>query len=119
MPGGGYANLDLWRRAVALPDSELVLLLGEATFHQIHGGISSNASEAVLVERMQRWRAEYQALRGRDYRSPHKSALVFGDVRPALLPHLRQAAEFSEQYPMACVHELYWAEHGGESVPGS
>jgi glycosyltransferase involved in cell wall biosynthesis len=111
MPGGGYANLDLWRRAVSLPDSELVLLLGEATFHQLHGGITTNAAEAVLLERMRRWRAEYHALRGGEYRSPDRAPLILGEAPPSLMPHLREASEFAAAYPGACVHELYWAEH--------
>nr|WP_245396551.1 glycosyltransferase family A protein [Jiella sonneratiae] len=41
-PGGGAANPDLFARACALPDAQLVKLIGEATFHQIHGGTIAN-----------------------------------------------------------------------------
>ncbi|MGH8474252.1 MAG: glycosyltransferase, partial [Methylococcales bacterium] len=43
-PGGGLVNLDTYSRAIELPDAQLVLLLGEGTFHQLHGGIATNAS---------------------------------------------------------------------------
>src|SRR5262249_49104479 len=43
-PGGGLVNLDTFRRAMELPDAELVILVGEATFHQFHGGTNTNAS---------------------------------------------------------------------------
>src|SRR5258708_1055088 len=36
-PGGGLINLDTFCRALELPDAEVVILLGEATFHQLHG----------------------------------------------------------------------------------
>src|SRR5580700_3182521 len=49
-PGGGYVNLDTLARAIALPDSELVVLLGEATFHQLHGGIATNQSFRDLAQ---------------------------------------------------------------------
>ena len=37
LPGGGLANHDLYLRACSRPDVELLVLLGEATFHQYHG----------------------------------------------------------------------------------
>ncbi|PZQ10768.1 MAG: hypothetical protein DI565_19510 [Ancylobacter novellus] len=40
--GGGAANPDLFIRACALPGAQLVKLVGEATFHQIHGGTIAN-----------------------------------------------------------------------------
>lgn len=42
--GGGLVNLDTFGRALKWSDSELVILLGEATFHQLHGGTNTNAS---------------------------------------------------------------------------
>ena len=46
-PGGGMVNLDTWKRAIALPGALPVVLLGEATFHQLHGGSSTNAIEPI------------------------------------------------------------------------
>jgi hypothetical protein len=39
--GGGMANPDLFVRACELPDAQLIRVQGEATFHQIHGGVST------------------------------------------------------------------------------
>ena len=44
-PGGGYVNLDTLSRAVALPGVTVVTLLGEGTFHQVHGGVATNATD--------------------------------------------------------------------------
>ena len=41
-PGGGLLNLDTFNRAIEWPDAQLVVLLGEATFHQLHGGTNTN-----------------------------------------------------------------------------
>jgi glycosyltransferase involved in cell wall biosynthesis len=60
--GGGLVNLDIWSRALALPGVTPVVLLGEATFHQFHGGTMTNAAD-----QLERWRElceEYQLIRG-------------------------------------------------------
>ena len=43
-PGGGLLNLDTFRRVLECPEAEPVILLGEATFHQLHGGTNTNAT---------------------------------------------------------------------------
>lgn len=83
LPGGGLANLDLFRRAVALADSRLIVLLGEATFHQLHGGASTNAGTS-------QWRGfaeEYARIKGEPYQAPPLEPLYFGSVpQPARAP---------------------------------
>jgi glycosyltransferase involved in cell wall biosynthesis len=82
-PGGGYLNHDLFRRACALDDSQLIVLLGEGTFHQIHGGISTSRRFGRDA-----WNLEYQAIRGVPYTPPDKPAIFFGSVPPSTLRHL-------------------------------
>lgn len=65
-PGGGLANLDTWSRACALPDVRPTLLLGEATFHQFHGGVATNVPE----EQVNVFLDEYRQIRGRTYSPP-------------------------------------------------
>lgn len=66
MPGGGYANLDLFERLVLAPDVNAVSILGEGTFHQFHGGTTTNvADEAVRRERIVGYREHFEELRGR------------------------------------------------------
>ncbi|MEX0875729.1 MAG: methyltransferase domain-containing protein [Actinomycetota bacterium] len=76
-PGGGYANPDAYWRACELPDIQLVVLLGEGTFHQVHGGIASNARvsfhEVFLEER--------RRIRGK--RQPPPVAPVFFGAAPS------------------------------------
>ena len=66
VPGGGFAALDLYARAHALPDCEPMLLLGEGTVHQPHGGVSTDRPIEDLAQRFMRWREHYMALRGHD-----------------------------------------------------
>jgi glycosyltransferase involved in cell wall biosynthesis len=75
-PGGGLVNLDTWSRVCADPDASLIMLLGEATFHQIHGGIATNnlnPPQAMFHE-------EYVRLRGRPYERPKRRPIYFGAV---------------------------------------
>ncbi len=64
--GGGLVNHDVLRRASEIEGLDWMILLGEATFHQLHYGISSNASLVQHVERMHHWDAEYLTIRQRD-----------------------------------------------------
>lgn len=85
-PGGGLLNLDTLCRAMELPGSELVLLLGEATFHQLHGGIATNASPEQLTQRLGAWLGQYAEVRGRPFAIPWKTPTYLGTLpRSALL----------------------------------
>ena len=88
-PGGGLANLDTWARVCADPTSELIMLLGEATFHQVHGGIATNSldpPQALFHE-------EYVRLRGRAYERPTRQPLYFGTLPETLRTSLKFSLE--------------------------
>jgi len=92
VPGGGVLNLDTLARAVELPDSEFVILLGEATFHQFHGGTATNANYRTFPQTIAKWWAQYETIRGRPYtvRSP-RNRTYLGVLPPAAAPHLARA----------------------------
>ena len=69
-PGGGLVNLDTFARAMELQDSRLVLLLGEGTFHQIHGGVATNILAEQIPDNWTNWAGEYERIRGRPYSAP-------------------------------------------------
>jgi glycosyltransferase involved in cell wall biosynthesis len=85
--GGGLANLDSWARACSLPDTRVVLLLGEATFHQFHGGVATNSP----TSRWDEFHDEFQRIRGRPFRAPHSRPLLVGQVRAEILPSLARS----------------------------
>jgi len=76
MPSGGLANLDLWARACADENAELIMLLGEATFHQVHGGVATNSP----VSKWDLFEQEYIRLRGRPYQRPIRQPTFFGSL---------------------------------------
>ena len=76
--GGGLANLDFFNRVHEDPRFQPVMLLGEATFHQFHGGTATNVPPAAHP-----WRSmakEYEASRGRVFKSSFRPPLYFGAV---------------------------------------
>ena len=69
-PGGGLVNLDTFGRALEWPDAELVILLGEATFHQLHNGTNTNAPPDRQRDNWSGWASQYASIRGRPYAVP-------------------------------------------------
>ncbi|GAB3322445.1 glycosyltransferase family 2 protein [Haliea atlantica] len=64
LPGGGFLNLDLYKRAVDSEGVVPVQLVGEGSFHQVHGGTTTNSSDTLRDARLADYLAQYQALRG-------------------------------------------------------
>jgi hypothetical protein len=87
LPAGGLANHDLYRRACALEGTDLIVLLGEATFHQYHGGAAT--SRRYTWDEMH---ADYQSIRGEEYRPPQNQPLYVGELRPPVLAHVERSA---------------------------
>jgi hypothetical protein len=82
--GGGLANLDAYERALALCGAQSVVVLGEGTFHQVHGGVATNSPRS----RWREWCDEYRTIRGRDYRVPAVDSTYFGRMPEAACRHL-------------------------------
>lgn len=73
-PGGGLANLDTWKRACDDPAGELIMLLGEATFHQVHGGVATNNP----ISPWDSFHDEYVQIRGVPYSAPTRRPRHYG-----------------------------------------
>jgi hypothetical protein len=78
LPGGGLLNLDLFRRACELPDTQPVQLIGEGVFHQIHGGITSNTTQQDAEAKQRVYNEQYLTLRGRSAGGPAKNFYFVG-----------------------------------------
>jgi cephalosporin hydroxylase len=65
-PGGGIANLDFWARAVKASGNTAWTVLGEGTFHQIHGGAATSGNPAGRAAMF----GEYKALNGKPFSMP-------------------------------------------------
>ncbi len=89
-PGGGFVNLDLYRRACLGADS-LVMLLGEGTFHQFHGGVATNVPFAkhpgvTFLE-------EYVGIRGVPFEPPQTVPDFLGSCPPQATRFLAHSLE--------------------------
>lgn len=77
VPGGGLVNLDFYRRACDRAGT-LLLLMGEGTFHQVHGGVSTNVP--LAAHPFAAFAAEYRSIRGGDFVPPAREAVHLGGL---------------------------------------
>ncbi len=90
-PGGGLVNLDFYQRAQNLPGIQLVTLLGEASFHQFHGGVTTRPVDnwSVMAE-------EYLLIRGKSfdpYPTPWLNSDYLGNAHESVLPWFKYALD--------------------------
>jgi glycosyltransferase involved in cell wall biosynthesis len=83
--GGGFVNLDYYREACERL-GQLVILLGEGTFHQYHGGVATNVPLAEHPGLQ--FQDEYVVIRGRDFAAPTAVATYLGGMPSQSLPYL-------------------------------
>ena len=82
LPGGGFLNLDLFCRTLEHPGSQVYVLLGEGSFHQVHGGTTTNVAPEEAEARVQVYRQQYANLHGRAYQCPSVPLGFFGQLHP-------------------------------------
>jgi len=97
LPGGGSINLHIYRRLGLLPHSKLFVLPGEGSFHQFHGGITTqqladNDERLAILKRFDQqldeiWQGEFKALT--------REPLMLGAVTRWAQPFLAKASEFA------------------------
>jgi cephalosporin hydroxylase len=86
MPGGGFTNLDFYERMGSTPGVNLVTILGEGSFHQVHGGTTTNQPDAEsLGELIPAYGAHYSQLRRRPHRGTGKPLHYVGSMTDAAL----------------------------------
>ena len=95
LPGGGLANHDLLARALELPAIRPVVLLGEATFHQVHGSASTGAA-AAGSDPWKEYERQYQAIRGKPYTVPDVPPVFLGELPAEAEADILHSARFLE-----------------------
>jgi glycosyltransferase involved in cell wall biosynthesis len=102
-PGGGLLNLDTFNRALEWPEAQLVLLLGEATFHQLHGGTNTNIPLVQQHDNWTHWGGQYASIRGRAYgiAQPRTPPSYVGTLPQPMVARFVRAARQLEQPPVA------------------
>lgn len=97
LPGGGSINLHIYRSLGMLPHSKLFVLPGEGSFHQFHGGITTqqladNDERQLMLKRFDQqldeiWQGKFKALT--------REPLMLGAVTRWAQPFLAKASEFA------------------------
>ncbi|MDZ7782665.1 MAG: glycosyltransferase [Halioglobus sp.] len=66
LPGGGFVNMDIYKRAAEAPGATLLQIIGEGSFHQLHGGITTNSQGGERDDTLESYRRNYREIRGSD-----------------------------------------------------
>lgn len=80
IPGGGILLPDLYRQLGRMENATLVQLMGEASFHQIHGGTSTNVSTEEQKSKWRQYLQQYEEVRGEPYEVCKKPLQYLGHM---------------------------------------
>jgi hypothetical protein len=112
LPGGGLVNLDTWMRACELSNVRPTVLLGEGTFHQLHGGVATNGS----IGTVERFHAEYEAIRQRDFQ-PSNAALSFIGTFKHKVPDIELSPAKEHAMPLDEEVVVSFSQRGARLLP--
>jgi hypothetical protein len=93
-PGGGLANLEIFRRYVCRDGARNICLLSEGSFHQTHGGVATSGKI-----KFDAFNAEHRKIFGRNYWSPVYDALYHGQIRPEVVRFLQSSLAAPRRMP--------------------
>ncbi len=94
MRGGGLVNLDLYKRACEYDGVLHVILPGEGTFHQFHGGVTTGGEESSRRDKfIEDSKAQYRQLRGAEYENPRTKPVYLGEIPPQAQRFVRYSSE--------------------------
>jgi len=94
--GGGLVNLDFCARALSDKALDYVMLLGEGTFHQFHGGVASNAPQNNHP--WNDFHKEFVDIRGAPYQRVFRKPYQMGVVANETLQVLKYSAARAESH---------------------
>lgn len=80
IPGGGFLNVDLLYEAAAIDGVTPVQLVGEGSFHQMHGGTTTNVTPEERNARVETYIEQYRQIRGHDFAATDKDIYYLGHL---------------------------------------
>ena len=80
LPGGGFLNLDIFKKAVDAPDATPIQIIGEGCFHQFHGGTTTNTSGSKRDDDLALFKKQYEDIHGNDQVMSKASFLYMGHM---------------------------------------
>ncbi len=108
LPGGGSLNIHIYTQLAALPESKLIVLAGEGSFHQFHGGVTT----AEVPERealLESFRQQLQRIYGGKFEGMHREPMMLGVVPRQAQEFMRRSLDFAAFHHAAC-KKLGWPE---------
>lgn len=98
-PGGGLANLAFFRTLVEHPSTDYFLLMGEASFHQVHRGVTTSkpvsepdTEKGGTQSIWDSYAQEYEAVCGRPFAVSDRLPTLIGKPHPHVVKALARAA---------------------------
>lgn len=89
LPGGGLVNLDFHNRANTLAEITPITLFGEATFHQVHGGIMTNRPHTKMRRSLRAYEKQYKNIRGVRFHENEIAGMLLGFPNSQMLKTLK------------------------------
>lgn len=91
--GGGFANLDFYKRVCESTNIQLFLLFSEGTFHQFHSGETTGKHQKSDTEKLiNNLSAEYIRIRGAAYSAPSAEPTLLGHYHAHVKKFLQHSA---------------------------
>ena len=86
LPGGGFVNLDMYKRIAEHEDSVNYRIIGEGSFHQYHGGSSTSSTASLSYQDLLN---NYKEIKGEDFERPDIQFQLLGAMSNTLTFNIR------------------------------
>jgi len=96
LPGGGALNLHMYRSLGLLPGCQIVVVPGEGTFHQFHGGVTTRET-SDREQILERQHAQLQNLWNNQFRALSREPTLFGTVTGHALPFMEHSCHWASK----------------------
>jgi len=97
LPGGGSINLHIYRSLGMLPDSKLFVLPGEGSFHQFHGGVTTqqHRDNEARQQMLNQFDEQLNDIWGGEFKALTREPMMLGAVTRWAQPFLAKASELA------------------------
>lgn len=95
LAGGGAINLHIYRSLGMLPNSKIIVLAGEGSFHQFHGGVTTSHDEA-RDDVMDQYTSQLNALWPDGFQALRKEPTLLGSISKEANAALAESCKYAE-----------------------
>lgn len=92
MAGGGSLNLFIYRKTAMHPKTRSVMLVGEGSFHQLHGGVTTSEFDG-RDDLLKQQNNQLCELLGYPFRSPTLEPILLGQVKAPSMRYMHRSIE--------------------------